>query len=90
MANKWCALPFKGVLTENDGTFTTCCHGKPAIDLKTGLPMTRETHSIQDVFDSKWFQNIRHNLSAGIEDSNCEYCWHLEEQGVESFRQTSW
>ena len=89
MANKWCALPFKGVLTENDGTFTTCCHGKPAIDLKTGLPMTRETHSIQDVFDSKWFQNIRHNLSAGIEDSNCEYCWHLEEQGVESFRQTT-
>jgi sulfatase maturation enzyme AslB (radical SAM superfamily) len=89
MANKWCSLPFKGVLTENDGTFTTCCHGKPAVDLKTGLLMTRETHSIQDVFDSEWFQNIRNNLNAGIEDSNCEYCWHLESQGVESFRQTT-
>jgi sulfatase maturation enzyme AslB (radical SAM superfamily) len=89
MANKWCSLPFKGVLTENDGTFTTCCHGTPAVDLNTGLLMTRETHSIQEVFDSKWFENIRNNLSAGIEDSNCNYCWHLESQGVESFRQTT-
>jgi len=89
MANKWCSLPFKGVLTENDGTFTTCCHGTPAVDLKTGLLMTRQTHSVQDVFDSEWFQNIRNNLNAGVEDPNCAYCWHLESQGVESFRQTT-
>jgi sulfatase maturation enzyme AslB (radical SAM superfamily) len=89
MSSKWCSFPFKGVLTENDGTFTTCCHGKPAVDLKTGIPMTRETHSIQEVFASEYFENIRNNLSAGIEDPNCDYCWQLEAQGVESFRQTT-
>lgn len=89
MTSKWCSLPFKGILTENDGTFATCCHGKPAIDLKTGVPMTRETHSIQDVFASEYFESIRNNLRAGIEDSNCDYCWQLEAQGVESFRQTT-
>jgi sulfatase maturation enzyme AslB (radical SAM superfamily) len=89
MASKWCSFPFKGVLTENDGTFTTCCHGKTAIDYKTGKPMTRETHSIKEVFDSEYFERIRQNLLNGVEDPNCDYCWELERQGVESFRQIS-
>lgn len=87
MTSKWCALPFKGILTENDGTFTTCCHGQTAMDMSTGTAMTRTTHSIQQVFDSEWFASIRRNLTAGIQDSNCDYCWQLEAQGVESFRQ---
>lgn len=89
MTSKWCSFPFKGVLTENDGTFTTCCHGKTAIDFKTGLPMTRQTHSIEQVFNSEYFESIRQNLLKGIEDPNCDYCWNLEQQGVESFRQTT-
>lgn len=87
--SKWCSLPFKGILTENDGTFTTCCHGKTAIDYQTGIPMTRETHSLQQVFDSEYFESIRQNLLNGVEDPNCDYCWDLEHQGVESFRQTT-
>jgi organic radical activating enzyme len=89
MSSKWCSFPFKGVLTENDGTFNTCCHGKTAIDYSTGIPMTRETHSIKEVFDSEYFERIRQNLLNGIEDPNCDYCWELERQGVESFRQTT-
>jgi len=89
MTSKWCSLPFKGVLTENDGTFKTCCHGKTAIDYNTSLPMTRNTHSIKEVFDSEYFDSIRQNLLNGVEDSNCDYCWELEKQGVESFRQTT-
>ena len=51
--------------------------------------MTRLTHSITDVFTSPWLDNIRTDITSGVRNSNCDYCWQLEDVGVESFRQTN-
>lgn len=84
-----CPLLWNNILTENDGTFRTCCHGKDIAVTDQGVPMTRLTHSVTEVFNSKWLDNIRTNVANGIRDSNCDYCWQLEAVGVESFRQTN-
>lgn len=83
----WCPAPFNNVTVETDGTFSTCCFGGRAEDLKSGEPFRVETHSVKEVFDSQWFQQIRDNLSNGIKDPKCMFCWYSEDRGVESPRQ---
>ena len=85
----WCPLLHKSILTENDGTYRTCCHGKEIAVTDQGQPMTRLTHSLSEVFHSGWLNNIRNDLELGLKHPNCDYCWQLEDAGVESFRQTS-
>lgn len=87
--NIWCPLLYKSILTENDGSYRTCCHGQEIAVTEQGLPMTRLTHSVSDVFNSKWLDEIRKDVEQGRRHKNCDYCWQLEDAGVESFRQTS-
>lgn len=76
-----CPFPFRGVMVKSDGNLTTCCYGQTIPELH------RTTHTIQQAFNSTQFQTIRDNLTNGIKDSNCQKCWDLEAQGVESLRQ---
>ena len=76
-----CPFPFRGVMVKTDGNLTTCCYGKSIPGLH------RNTHTIEQAFNSTEFQSIRDNLSNGIKDSNCQKCWDLENQNVESLRQ---
>ena len=76
-----CPFPFRGVMVKSDGNLTTCCYGQTIPGLH------RTTHTIQQAFNSTQFQTIRDNLANGIKDSNCQKCWDLEAQGVESLRQ---
>ena len=77
----WCPFPFRSVMVKTDGHLTTCCYGK-------NIPgIHRDTHTIEQAFNSPEFQQIRNNLSNGIQDSNCEKCWQLEKLGSESLRQ---
>ena len=84
--NLRCPLLWNNILTENDGTFRTCCHGKDIAVTDQGRPMTRLTHSVTEVFNSEWLNNIRTNVANGVRDSNCDYCWQLEDVGVETSR----
>lgn len=76
-----CPFPFRGVMVKTDGNLTTCCYGKSIPGLH------RTTHTIEQAFNSEQFQSIRNNLANGIKDRNCQKCWDLEEQGIESLRQ---
>jgi len=76
-----CPFPFRSVMVKTDGNLTTCCYGK------TIPGLNRTTHTIAQAFNSIQFQTIRDNLVSGIKDSNCQKCWDLEAQGVESLRQ---
>jgi len=77
----WCPFPFRSVMVKTDGHITTCCYGK-------NIPgITRDVYTINQAFDTKEFSQIRENLSNGIKDSNCQKCWDLEAQGIESLRQ---
>ena len=76
-----CFFPFRSVIVKTNGHLTTCCYGGNIDGLH------RDTHTIQQAFESKQFQSIRDNLTNGIKDTHCNKCWELEEQGIESLRQ---
>ena len=76
-----CPFPFRGVMVKTDGNLTTCCYGKSISGLH------RNTHTIEQAFNSTEFERIRNNLSDSIKDDNCQKCWDLEQQGIESLRQ---
>jgi molybdenum cofactor biosynthesis enzyme MoaA len=89
MTTNWCPLLYKSILTENDGTYKTCCHGQEIAVTKDGTAMTRLTHSVSDVFNGSWLNSIRNEIAQGDRPKNCNYCWQLEDAGIESFRQTN-
>ena len=83
----WCPLAFNGILSVLEGRYHTCCWAsKNAEDPESGQILSRETHTIHEAFDNKFFQQIRDNLKNGIRDSNCNRCWQEEDAGVESLR----
>jgi sulfatase maturation enzyme AslB (radical SAM superfamily) len=88
MSELWCPLAWLNVSVKTDGVITTCCHGKPIQSTATGNPITKETHTLDQAFYGPEFAAIRQNLSNGIKDANCEKCWQLEQQGIDSPRIT--
>lgn len=82
----WCPLAFRGISAKTNGVLTTCCNGLPVIDKKTDLPMTKDTHTLEQAFYSDEFESIRNNLLNGVRDSNCVRCWEIEDMGAESPR----
>jgi organic radical activating enzyme len=83
----WCPLAFNGVLSVLEGRYHLCCHSSlNAVDVNTGIELSKKTHTLQEAFDSEFFQSIRNNLAQGIKDENCSKCWKEEEQGIESAR----
>jgi sulfatase maturation enzyme AslB (radical SAM superfamily) len=83
----WCPLAFNGVLSVLEGRYHLCCHSSlNAVDVNTGIELSKKTHTLQEAFDSEFFQSIRNNLTQGIKDENCSKCWKEEAQGIESAR----
>jgi organic radical activating enzyme len=76
----WCPFPFRNVMINADGTYSTCCYGEPLKGL------SRDTHTVTEVFYSEQYETIRQNLKNGIRDNNCSKCWALEDVGTESLR----
>lgn len=88
MNDLWCPLAWINASVKTDGSITTCCHGKPVVAEATGKIITKETHTLDQAFYGPEFSKIRKNLESGIKDTNCEKCWLLEEQGIDSPRVT--
>jgi organic radical activating enzyme len=86
----WCPLAFRNITVENDGDvskYATCCRGRFAVD-EYGKEITSDTHTPSQAFELQYFKDIRSSLLKGVEHPNCESCWSLERQGIESMRQT--
>lgn len=76
----WCPFPFRNVMINTDGTYSTCCYSSPL----SGI--SRRTHTVTEAFYSEQYETIRQNLKNNIRDSNCAKCWALEDVGAESLR----
>jgi sulfatase maturation enzyme AslB (radical SAM superfamily) len=68
------------------GNISTCCLSVPVVDSKTNEPYNIRTHTISEAFSSNEFELIRSNLRNGIKDSQCDFCWNLEDLGSRSIR----
>ena len=71
--------PFTGLATREDGAICACCRSHP-IGFIQDAPL--EYH-----WNSEVMQRIRRQVLTGERPAECEPCFSLEDQGVESLRQ---
>jgi len=76
----FCVLPFKMMSTTNSGDFRTCCEGLP-------LGFSAVEDSVEEIWNSDFYKNLRLDLVNGIKHKNCSQCWRRELQGGFSSRQ---
>jgi MoaA/NifB/PqqE/SkfB family radical SAM enzyme len=75
----FCMHPFTGLATREDGAICACCRSHP-IGFIQDAPL--EYH-----WNSEVMQEIRRQVLRGERPKQCEPCFSLEDQGVESLRQ---
>jgi MoaA/NifB/PqqE/SkfB family radical SAM enzyme len=75
----FCMHPFTGLATREDGAIQVCCRSHP-IGFIQDAPI--EYH-----WNSETMQRIRRQVLRGERPKECEPCFSLEDQGVESLRQ---
>jgi len=78
-SNTFCLHPFTGLATREDGAICVCCRSHP-IGFVQDAPL--EYH-----WNSEVMTGIRRKVLRGERPSQCEPCFSLEDQGVESLRQ---
>jgi len=101
----YCHYPFKAMTFKKwseDGkrpiNVTPCCMMMNPVEQKTGRDLhfgmglnERELRNKTplEIFNSPQYEQLRSDLSNGIKNKACSVCWKMEEDGLESFRQTS-
>jgi hypothetical protein len=75
----FCLHPFTGLATREDGAICACCRSYPVgfIDKET----------LEEVWNNETMRRIRRQVLNGERPKECEPCFTIEDQGVESLRQ---
>tara|TARA_R110000822_G_scaffold267844_1_gene391320 strand:- start:876 stop:1937 length:1062 start_codon:yes stop_codon:yes gene_type:complete len=74
-----CPLPFMAMHDSSPDAFSPCCH----IDHTDFKKYT----NIKEYLQSKELKQLKENLTNGIKDKRCNYCWKTEELKMSSLRQ---
>lgn len=78
-SNTFCMHPFTGLATREDGAIQVCCRSHPIGDI------TKNT--LEEIWNNDNMRRIRSQVLSGERPKECEPCFSLEDQGVESLRQ---
>ena len=71
--------PFTGLATREDGAVCVCCRSHPIGNI--------QCQSLEEIWNNNTMQRIRRQVLNGERPKECEPCFSLEDQGVESLRQ---
>ena len=96
----FCTFPFMHLVIHNSGGYGQCCNAIDEIyksndgELKIGSMLIgpavddRIIHgaTIQEIFNSEYMQNIRHQLLTSKKPTSCNRCWVLEDNAQNSPR----
>lgn len=97
MANKklpsetFCVLPFMHAAVNPGGSFRVCCNSNPKNnkvlkDDGSGKEYKIFRDSIDDVWNSNWYKNIRSQFLKGERPETCQRCFREEDAGIRSPR----
>ena len=75
----FCMHPFTGLATREDGAVKVCCRSHPIGFIQDA--------SLEEHWNSETMKRIRQQVLKGERPKECEPCFSLEDQGVESLRQ---
>ena len=88
MESKWyCKLPWTGFSNDPDGRVRPCCLYKDHIKDDAGNEMFVQTHSVQEIFTSKYMHDLRNEFRSGAQPKGCSTCIIDEQNGYTSKRQ---
>lgn len=71
--------PFTGLATREDGAVKVCCRSLPVGNIKC--------QSLEEIWNNQTMKRIRRQVLNNERPKECEPCFALEDQGVESLRQ---
>jgi hypothetical protein len=75
----FCMHPFTGLATREDGAIQVCCRSHPISFI--------QHETLEQAWNNENMQRIRRQVLRGERPKECEPCFSLEDQGVESLRQ---
>jgi len=70
--------PFTGLATREDGAVKVCCRSHPIGFI--------QDQSLEEIWNGDNMKRIRKQVLTGYRPPECEPCFSLEDQGVESLR----
>ena len=71
--------PFTGLATREDGAIQVCCRSHPIGNI--------QDNTLEEIWNNHTMRRIRSQVLSGERPPECEPCFSLEDQGVESLRQ---
>ncbi len=71
--------PFTGLATREDGAICACCRSHPVGFI--------QEQKLEDIWNNDTMKRIRRQVLNNERPAECEPCFNLEDQGVESLRQ---
>ena len=74
----FCMHPFTGLATREDGAICACCRSHPIGFI--------DKNSLEEIWNGDTLKKIRKQVLNNERPSECEPCFNLEDQGVESLR----
>jgi MoaA/NifB/PqqE/SkfB family radical SAM enzyme len=84
-----CMLPWVSIETSPVGTARPCCLAKDEITKTDGTPYKLTEHTLVEVYNSEYMQNLRQEFRDGKKPSTCDRCWKEEDAGRVSKRISS-
>lgn len=70
--------PFTGLATREDGAIQACCRSHPVGNI--------QYQTLEEIWNNQTMKHIRKQVLNGERPTECEPCFNLEDQGVESLR----
>ena len=91
VSKTFCVLPFMHAAVNPGGGFRVCCNSNPANnkvlkDDGSGKAYRIFKDDINEMWNSKWMQNIRQEFIDGKRPETCQRCFREEDAGVRSPR----
>ena len=81
-----CMLPWISMETTPLGNARPCCLAKDFVTDENGAPYDLNTHTMKEIYDSKYMQDLRQEFRDGKRPATCQRCWDEEAAGRHSKR----
>ena len=85
MPDTFCALPFQHLCIGPEGTARICCVAQGLVS-EHGAPMSLNTHTVDEIWNSAYMRNIRRAMLKGERIVACEACYESEAASGHSYR----
>ena len=89
MSQTFCMLAWKHLQINPEGTAKICCRANASITDNDGRPLSLYEHSVENIWNSEYMQNVRRTMVLGEKVPACQGCYNDEARTGVSYRTQS-